>query len=399
MGVLDAVRRLLPAGLTGRTALSPGRKMQEEIDLSTLAVLMSVDGISKAESALPTDNNLSATANEQNPAHLQNSSTTPSIPGVPELDEEVERVLALNVEAHRELVAKHVDQQLEEMFGALEKASASAASPFAADPRMKLSMGSSSFDASQASEEHEDFASSPVEQHLQMVESYLRDSYGMVPRVAPSSISHPSAGDGVFVSGRVQAGRVVALYPGMVYLPFQVQRITDAFYRERAADYTGAQQRFEDLFGTEENRNIYATQLMDGTIINAALGSVSVKPNLFAVGHKVNHPPKGAEPNVMLCPFVFRKSMVDRLERGGHEFRNYIPNMYFKDPAVSPNWWWYLAADNDVLIRSLAYVSTRPIEDNEELFVNYRFDPNHGAVNLPEWYHPVDSEEDQMRWS
>lgn len=33
-----------------------------------------------------------------------------------------------------------------------------------------------------------------------------------------------------------------------------------------------------------------------------------VKSNPFAVGHLVNHPPAGALPNVMICPFNFPKT-------------------------------------------------------------------------------------------
>ncbi|GBG24846.1 Hypothetical Protein FCC1311_010642 [Hondaea fermentalgiana] len=396
MGILDALRRVMP----GARKLSAGRALQEETDMSTLAVLMSVEGASKSMQG----------ESVSDPAGPDSNNTTPQTSGLGTTHESaasdedvfndnVERVLEMGIAAHRNIVANQVEQQLDDMFSALERAAAAAATPselynFASETETNGVDGATTFD--QVSSDPS-VQISPVEKHLQMVESKLLESYGALPRIGPSSIQHPAAGDGVFLSGKAPSGRVVALYPGSVYLPFQVKRITDSYFRESAAEYSDAQQRFEDLFGTPEDRNVYATQLIDGAVINARNGSVSAKPNLYAVAHKVNHPPPGVEPNVMVCPFVFRKSHADQIERTGRDFRDYIPNAYFEDAAVAPSWWMILAGDNDVLMRSLAYVTTRPIEENEELFVNYRFDPNHQA--LPDWYTPVDLEEDTNRWS
>ena len=45
----------------------------------------------------------------------------------------------------------------------------------------------------------------------------------------------------------------------------------------------------------------------------------------------------------------------------------------------------------------VALVATRPLQD-EELFLNYRLNPN-APSGLPEWYTPVDPDEDARRWA
>ena len=48
-----------------------------------------------------------------------------------------------------------------------------------------------------------------------------------------------------------------------------------------------------------------------------------------------------------------------------------------------------------VRLRGLAFVATRELQD-EELFLNYRLNP---ANPRPDWYMPVDLEEDKRRWN
>lgn len=45
-------------------------------------------------------------------------------------------------------------------------------------------------------------------------------------------------------------------------------------------------------------------------------------------------------------------------------------------------------------IKGIAFVATRELQD-EELLLNYRLNPQ---VQKPEWYIPVDIEEDKRRW-
>ena len=51
------------------------------------------------------------------------------------------------------------------------------------------------------------------------------------------------------------------------------------------------------------------------------------------------------------------------------------------------------------VLKGLALVAAHPLKD-QELFMNYRLNPaNHRKNGFPDWYSPVDLEEDLRRWS
>ena len=54
-----------------------------------------------------------------------------------------------------------------------------------------------------------------------------------------------------------------------------------------------------------------------------------------------------------------------------------------------------MQVEGEVRLRGLAFVATRELQD-EELFLNYRLNP---ANPRPDWYTPVDLEEDKRRWN
>mmetsp|Transcript_20563 Transcript_20563/g.24928 ORF Transcript_20563/g.24928 Transcript_20563/m.24928 type:complete len:195 (-) Transcript_20563:923-1507(-) len=165
--------------------------------------------------------------------------------------------------------------------------------------------------------------------------------------------------------------------------------------------------------------NMAKIQRYDGVIINATRDGAS-RLNPFAFGHKINHPPAGVAPNLMVCPYDFppvdrnisgvadmEEREMDPFQMAVHRFMRlftslgnrksgstplklspYIPNKYWEKPHL-------LSYDLEVEVQSLVLVATRDISNNEELFVNYRFNPE---MELPKWYHPVDSNEDRRRW-
>lgn len=69
--------------------------------------------------------------------------------------------------------------------------------------------------------------------------------------------------------------------------------------------------------------------------------------------------------------------------------RGLLPNIEFAPQASEP------PAD-DLPVPGLALVALRSVA-NEELFLNYRLNPN--LPSLPDWYVPVDADEDARRWS
>lgn len=94
----------------------------------------------------------------------------------------------------------------------------------------------------------------------------------------------------------------------------------------------------------------------------------------------VNHPPPGNKPNIM--PFNY-----DVMRNFPSDLMYLLPNRYFKEPGI--------LFKTAAVMRTIAFVATEDIHD-EELFVNYRMNPSN---DLPDWYSPVDLEQDKRRWN
>ena len=192
-----------------------------------------------------------------------------------------------------------------------------------------------------------------------------------------ASTASASAGDGVFVNGSVAAGSVVALYPGDVYVPEQLDQNT-----------------VEKLF---EGGNDLVLGRYDRTFIDGASGARARAANPLAVGHLVNHPPRGMTPNVLQFGFDFAsddiKPGVGAAPLPAH-LRYLIPNKF----ATSTDSIKHILVERTrrpaVLVPSLVLVTTRAVQD-EELFLNYRLNPR---LPAPDWYSSVDPEEDARRW-
>ncbi|XP_047077331.1 uncharacterized protein LOC124687597 [Lolium rigidum] len=255
----------------------------------------------------------------------------------------------------------------------------------------------------------------------------FRAQLGYTLDIKPSLIPHKDAGQGLFLSGEASVGAVLAIYPGVIYSP--------AYYR-----YIPGYPRIDAC-------NSYLITRYDGTIINAKpwhlggetreiwdgsnsvdynttppkspesnsdrawrmlnkpleksrsenFGEVLERRNPLAFGHFANHPPAGSTPNVMICPYDFPLTEKD--------MRVYIPNIAFGgDEAVTMKRFgsfWFKSrgsgkqTEESPVVKTLVLVSTRSICD-EELFLNYRYSSTKAR---PEWYTPVDEEEDKRRWS
>ncbi len=346
-------------GLAG--PLSPARALQREVDLAVLCLLVARRGA---------------------------------------LDE----VAELPVEECAQLVQSACEQQVRELLVALEQGAADAARVASQDAsqeaRREPEREPAATRASGASAAWPEFrpmavgeADDAVASRMALARRSVLARAGMLPRVDTSLV--PEAGEGVFLEGGCEAGRVVALYPGRVYMPFQVDRIHSQFHRAHKGGRSGlaegmALRAYEDLFGLPDGpRNAHAIQRYDGVTTNARWGSTSEQANYFAVGHKINHPPKGLFPNVIVCPFDFPVRLAG-------EFPKLVPNAAFRDDGVTPSWMWMLAEKRPLAVQSMLFVALSDIAPGEELLVNYRFNP---ALKLPAWYHPVDVEEDQRRWA
>jgi hypothetical protein len=221
----------------------------------------------------------------------------------------------------------------------------------------------------------------------------------------------------------VDVGSVVAFYPGVVYSP--------AYYR------------YIPGYPKVAAQNPYLITRYDGNVINAQpwgsggdkrelwngrnvgevksdakvaekgsdkiwkvlskpleqkgdISEVIERRNPLALAHFANHPSKGVLPNVMICPYDFPLTE--------NNMRVYIPNILFGNAEVKMRRFgsfWFKSgvsknSGSDVpTLKSLVLVATRAIQD-EELLLNYRLS---NTKRRPEWYDPVDEEEDRRRWS
>uniref|UniRef100_K3W6Z4 SET domain-containing protein n=1 Tax=Globisporangium ultimum (strain ATCC 200006 / CBS 805.95 / DAOM BR144) TaxID=431595 RepID=K3W6Z4_GLOUD len=201
-----------------------------------------------------------------------------------------------------------------------------------------------------------DDASSDKQRAGNTLESLL----GYSLRVETSSI--PNAGEGVKVKGKVPIGSLVALFPGIVYVPEHFKK---------------------PQYLQEISNNPYARARFDSVVIDAKRES-STPRNPLAVAHKINHPPAGSKPNVI--PFSFDFPPEQPFTQA--EYEKLIPNSFVEMPSR-----WSMFGKR-ALVHGLAFIATADIED-EELFLNYRYNPHNP---LPEWYTPVDLESDQGMW-
>eukprot|EP00798_Chlamydomonas_sp_ICE-L_P021314 gene21314-28245_t len=153
----------------------------------------------------------------------------------------------------------------------------------------------------------------------------------------------------------------------------------------------------------------------------------------FALGHMINHPAEGQEPNVLEVAYNFAPAAN---KEGGQDIswlRAYLPTVPFippeafeaymvKDEEEAEGWWGKKKAPRaeesslapeleQLLLRAsallppqgaaspsqgLALVATRTIQDGEELLQNYRLNP---YQEQPDWYHSVNPEQAYRRWA
>lgn len=185
--------------------------------------------------------------------------------------------------------------------------------------------------------------------------------------IQESSISHPLAGKGVFLKGSAIPGTFITFHPGLVYLAKDVRKMAN--YPAISKD------------------NCFLMSRYDGCVLDAKdfdsdiqLPSGKRISHPFAFGHMVNHPPPGNKPNIM--PFNY-----DVMRNFPSDLMYLLPNRYFKEPGI--------LFKTAAVMRTIAFVATEDIHD-EELFVNYRMNPSN---DLPDWYSPVDLEQDKRRWN
>ncbi|CAI5711996.1 unnamed protein product [Hyaloperonospora brassicae] len=199
-----------------------------------------------------------------------------------------------------------------------------------------------------------------VVEKLGITDSFQK-AFGFTLSVEKSSV--PDAGEGVKLFGHASIGSLVALYPGIVYLP--------EHYKKKR-------------YLSELSSNPYARARFDSVIIDAKNEPPNPR-NPLAVGHKMNHPPSGALPNVIGFAFDFPLEGPFAAKK----FDELIPNSFVTEPSRLSMF------GKRAIVHGLAFIATADIADGEELFLNYRYNPDRP---LPEWYTAVDVDTDRAMW-
>ena len=195
--------------------------------------------------------------------------------------------------------------------------------------------------------------------------------------VAASSASGGS-GDGVFLRGACAAHTVLAIYPGVAYTSADLPSVVDAL-----------------------EGNHYALFLRNGVVIDGRPDVQSseaferawrqhnfatlppMEDCTLAVGHMVNHPPRGVRPNVYVLPLEF----TDEEAAGG--LRAHLPVV---DACTLVDDRARVGGGSN---RTAVLVASRALHD-EELWLDYKLRAQ--AHALPEWYTPCDGHGDMTSY-
>jgi len=199
-------------------------------------------------------------------------------------------------------------------------------------------------------------------------------------KLEKSSLS--AAGNGVHLEGFVPPGTVVAFYPGIVYEPPHFKSMPNHPQIDLENPYLFI--RSDDAIIDSKGFSINRTEVKPfEQFLKGKRDFDKIGTNPLAIGHMINHPPESKVPNVMSYSYNFPKKLKEN-----PQFLSLIPNSYFQE-----NPFWFPA--EIPLMKTLLLITTKYVR-NEELFLNYRYNP---AAHKPEWYKAVDEEDDRNLWS
>jgi hypothetical protein len=232
-------------------------------------------------------------------------------------------------------------------------------------------------------------------QRLLHLTQHVKKELGWVPYVNHSSIE--KADKGLFIDGYCPRGTVIGLYPGMTYSSSilnklglnnnYVQQLEPGKHGVIYIDGQLWHQKFFELMYNQIVPNFDDSKI-DGKWLwlndeeserkyGHIVGNRFIHP--FSQLEFTNHPKQGATSNVIAAPFIVKYNFPPSL-------LPYIPNKHFQPPIL---------LDERGLIRTIVYIAERDIS-NEEIFIDYRYNPY--RLDLPDWYHPLDRESDEIFW-
>lgn len=240
--------------------------------------------------------------------------------------------------------------------------------------------------------------------------------------VKPSSVT--GAGNGVFVDrGRIAKHSVACLYSGDFHPPPPVEAVAAvaagnidggpvALTVAEAAAIHGVpvqlvQQQLENVDAVTSAYQIHCNKY--GGYIDAIDGSLDRVSTAFATGHLVNHPPYQVQPNVAPVDFLWdsvlqsvglsmcsqTREVIERINRIGkgvwfvdmNRKKELTASSGATDTDEASNINTVMLSADCAPLQGLALVALRDIEEGEELFLDYRYDPRDVHLH-PDWYHP-----------
>lgn len=257
----------------------------------------------------------------------------------------------------------------------------------------------------------------PSASNTEPLESALEKQLGFVPVVAQSDI--PNADLGLHVRGRAAAGSLLGLYPGTCYLPSDLRHLPG--YPQITKDndyllwrYDGIVINGMDAVPVESVTESLVTEEEvsdDASVEDISNASETTSEDCilhpFSSAHRINHPPEGAYPNCL--QFLLDVPITGTMK----ELRPFVPNQLFSADGKSRSLFERLQntamrqrvasasafvnnSTSPSIVPTIAVIATRDIE-NEEVLMNYRFNPN--GPDVPEWYHDCDPDSSERRWT
>ncbi|GJD06409.1 hypothetical protein Gasu2_08280 [Galdieria sulphuraria] len=210
----------------------------------------------------------------------------------------------------------------------------------------------------------------PTEQDYEEMSRRIEKELGFIVYRATSTI--PDAGQGLFIKGQCTVGSVVALYPGIIYFPSEWEKLPGYPYVSKY--------------------NVHLVKRQDGVIIDG-------KPyDEQTISFQGERPEVAWE---RINPFALALSFDYPLYRMSPAMKILVPNRYLLDEQEDEAWSSHLSKMEDVMqfgkdrksrvMRGMVIITLRDVE-NEELFINYRYNP---FATHPEWYWDPSPEETQ----
>jgi hypothetical protein len=202
----------------------------------------------------------------------------------------------------------------------------------------------------------------------------IRDHIGYSTLALKSTIS--AAGRGVFLDGFAPAGTLINFFPGSIWPKEYLLNVKAASNIFKNDPKHQLSIRYDDIL-VDSRKSPY-------TVLD------NENSNALSIGHIVNHPCLGVQPNSSTVNIDFMENM--NLKDAG--LQKYVPNSYVKPPMMfGPQ-----AMDREkVSMHGFGLVASRDIE-NEELFYDYRLSPGNDR-SYPDWYHVCDEQELKNRWT